>query len=89
MELPTTKVAVTNLNPKRTIIYSQPKVGKTTLLSQLPNCLIIDLEDGSNYVEALKVKVNNVKELYELGEKIKEAGKPYKYVAIDTIKNKY
>lgn len=85
MELPKSKVAVQNLNPRTFILYSQPKMGKTTLLSKLEDCLIIDLENGSNYVEALKVKVNNIKELYELGEEIKKQGKPYKYIAIDTI----
>lgn len=85
MDLPKKKVAVTNKNPKNFILYSQPKMGKTTLLSQLDDCLIIDLENGSDYVEALKIKVNNIKELYEVGEKIKAEGKPYKYVAIDTI----
>ena len=85
LELPTKKVKVENKNPRTFILYSQPKMGKTTLLSQLDNCLIIDLENGSDLVEALKVKVNGLKEFYTLGEKIKEAGKPYKYVAIDTI----
>ncbi len=85
MELPKKKVAVKTKNPKNFILYSQPKMGKTTLLSQLDDCLIIDLENGSDYVEALKVKVNNIKELHEIGEKIKAEGRPYKYIAIDTI----
>jgi len=85
MELPKTKVKVTNVNPRITIIYSQPKMGKTTMLSKLDDCLILDLEEGSNFVEALKIKVNNIKELYEIGEEIKAQGKPYKYIAIDTI----
>lgn len=85
MELPKKKVKVDNENPRNFIIYSKPKMGKTTLLSQLDDCLIIDLENGSDYVEALKIKVNSIKELYEVGEKIKAEGLPYKYVAIDTI----
>lgn len=85
IELPKKKVPVENKNPRNFILYSQPKMGKTTLLSQLDDCLIIDLENGSNYVDALKVKVNSIKELYDLGETIKKEGKPYKYVAIDTI----
>lgn len=85
IELPKKKVKVTNRNPRRLVIYSQPKMGKTTLISQLDDCLLIDLESGSDFVEALKVKVNNLQEFYTLGEKIKAEGKPYKYVAIDTI----
>jgi hypothetical protein len=67
------------------VLYGQPKVGKTTALAQLDNCLIIDLEDGTDMVDALKVKANNLKELSEIGKAILEAGKPYKYIAVDTV----
>ena len=85
MELPKTKVKASRKSPKHMIIYGAPKIGKTTVLSQLDNCLIIDLEDGSDMVNALKVKVNNLDELTEVGKAIIKEGKPYKYVAIDTI----
>ena len=85
MELPTTKVKASRKSPKNMIIYGPPKIGKTTVLSQLDNCLIIDLEDGSDMVDALKIKVRNLKELEEVGRMIIKKGKPYKYVAIDTI----
>ncbi len=67
------------------IIYGPPKIGKTTVLSQLEGCLIIDLEAGSDMVDALKVQANNLKELGEIGKEIIKQGKPYKYIAIDTI----
>ena len=85
MLLPKEKIKVESLSPRKFILYSSPKTGKTTVLSQLDNCLIIDLEQGSDFVEALKIKVNNLKELHEVGEEIKKQGKPYKYVAIDTV----
>ena len=85
MKLPTEKVKASRKSPKNMIIYGQPKIGKTTVLSQLDNCLIIDLEDGSDMVDALKIKVNNLKELADVGREIIKQGKPYKYVAIDTI----
>jgi hypothetical protein len=83
--LPTTKVKATQVNPKRLLVYSKPKTGKTTAFAGLDNNLIIDLENGSDYVDALKIKVNNFKELIEAGNSIIEAGKPYKYVTIDTV----
>jgi len=85
MELPKTKVKANRKSPKNMIIYGPPKIGKTTVLSQLDNCLIIDLENGSDMVDALKVKVNNLRELAEVGKAIIKEGKPYKYIAIDTI----
>jgi hypothetical protein len=85
MQLPTKKVKASRKSPKNMIIYGAPKIGKTTVLSQLDNCLIIDLEDGSDMLDALKVKATNLKELADVGKAIMAAGKPYKYVAIDTI----
>jgi hypothetical protein len=85
IELPMTPVKAVSKSPKDLIIFSKPKVGKTSLLAQLPNCLILDFEDGSDYVEAMKLKVNSVAELKAIGTAIKEAGNPYQYIAIDTI----
>ncbi len=83
--LPTKKVAADRTNPKRLVIYSKPKTGKTTAYAGLDDNLILDLENGADYVEALKLKVNSLQELLEAGKAIKEAGKPYKYVTIDTV----
>jgi hypothetical protein len=83
--LPTTKVKASQINPKRLLVYSKPKTGKTTAYAGLENNLIIDLENGSDYVDALKIKVGSLKELLEAGNAIIEAGKPYKYVTIDTV----
>jgi hypothetical protein len=83
--LPTKKVASTRVNPKRLVIYSKPKTGKTTAYAGLDNNLILDLEKGSNYVDALKVEVNSLQELIDTGKAIKDAGCPYKFVTIDTV----
>ena len=85
MELPKEKEKASRKSPKNMIIYGPPKIGKTTVLSQLDGCLIIDLEDGSDMLDALKIKVNNLKELADVGREIIKQGKPYKYIAIDTI----
>ena len=84
-KLPKKKVKASRKSPKNMIIYGAPKIGKTTVLSQLDDCLIIDLEQGSDMLDALKVQVNSLKELGEVGKEIYTEGKPYKYVAIDTI----
>ena len=83
--LPTVKEKATRVNPKRLLVYSKPKTGKTTAFAGLDNNLLIDLENGADYVEAMKLKVNSLKELYDAGKAIKEAGKPYKYITIDTV----
>ena len=40
---------------------------------------------GNDGVDALKVKANNLKELQAVGSAIMKEGRPYKYIAIDTI----
>ena len=85
MELPTKKVKASRKSPKNMIIYGAPKIGKTTILSQLDDCLIIDLEDGSDMIDALKVKAHSLKDLQSIGSAIMKKGRPYKYIAIDTI----
>ena len=85
MELPKKKTGALRKSPKNMVIYGPPKIGKTTMLSKLDNCLIIDLEDGSDMVDALKVKVNNLGMLATIGKEIIQENRPYKYVAIDTI----
>jgi len=85
MELPTKKVKASRKSPKNMIIYGAPKIGKTSVLAELDDCLIIDLEDGSDMVDALKIKANDLSELQEIGKEIFKKGRPYKYIAIDTI----
>ena len=83
--LPTKKVKAERVNPKRLIIYSKPKTGKTTAFAGLEDNLILDLENGADYVEALKVKITSLQELLDAGKAIKAAGNPYKFVTIDTV----
>lgn len=85
LELPKTKTPPTRKSPKSLVIYGPPKIGKTSILAQLEDCLILDLEDGTDMVESLKVKINNLDELSTVGKAIISAGKPYKYIAVDTV----
>lgn len=85
MKLPMEITKPTRINAKRMILYSKPKTGKTDITSKLPNSLLIDLEDGSDFVEGRKIKINNLDELKELGIKLKEANYPFEYGIIDTV----
>jgi len=98
MVLPETPIKPTRINPKILVIYGLPKVGKTKILSQLPENLILDLEDGAAYYEALRISITKTSDLDELyAEIMKEGAKrvkdgkkgadvfPYKYISLDTI----
>ena len=88
--LPTSKLVPTRINPKILVLYSLPKVGKTSELSKLNSCLLLDLENGADMYEALRVPITSIKKLDETIAAIIEYGVanggkyPYTYIAIDT-----
>lgn len=86
--LPKEKVKAKVENPRFLIIFGKPKAGKTTLASKLDNNLIIDLEGGSEFLEALAVQARSVKDLGDIANAIREeiklmGKKPYKYITLD------
>lgn len=90
--LPTEPEKASRINIGSLCIYGLPKSGKTTALSELPNCLIIDTEKGSEFVGGLKMimpeefgPVAKFKWLRDIAAEIKKQGRPYDYVAIDTF----
>lgn len=85
INLPTSPVPKVTQDPKNLIIYGMPKIGKTTILSTLKDNLIIDFEDGSDYIEALKVKIHNLNEFGELCKALQESPHKYKFITIDTV----
>ena len=66
MALKKVKRKAVSQNPKTMLLYGAPKVGKTTALSQLDDCLIIDTEGGANMIEGYIETVKNREELIEL-----------------------
>lgn len=69
--LPTTKIPATSENPKYLILYGLPKAGKTSCLAQLDNNLIIDLEGGSTFIDALAIQCRNIQDLGEAAQAIR------------------
>ena len=86
MVLKKEKRKAVSINPGTLLLYGAPKVGKTTMLSVLDDCLIIDTEKGGRMLEGYIQEVNNRDELIDLLLEIKESKDvKYKYIAIDTI----
>jgi hypothetical protein len=83
--LPRELIPATPGSPRILTIYGPPKVGKTSIVSCLPSALLVDLEDGSNYVSAMKLKLDNALQIPGLVKQIIDAGRPYKYIIVDTI----
>lgn len=86
--LPTTKVLATSTNPQYLVLYGLPKAGKTSALAQLENNLIVDLEGGSKFIDALAVQARTITDLGEIAQAIRAKNKEvghnfYKHITID------
>ena len=86
--LPTSKVPAVSTNPKFLIIYGRPKAGKTSAFAQLENNLIVDLEGGSTFIDAMAVQARSVSDLGEIAQAIRakntEVGHAfYRHITID------
>ena len=73
-----------SVNPKILLLYGAPKVGKTTALSKLTDCLVIDTEAGSHMLEGYFHNVNSKEDLLEFYKEASD-GHEYKVFALDTI----
>jgi hypothetical protein len=88
-ELPTKATLPQGINPRTLLLYASPKQGKSSLLAGLEQFgepyLIIDTEKGQHFLESVRLEVKDYVEYFQLLKQIRDEGKPYKYLAIDTI----
>ena len=84
MTLKKVKRKAVSVNPGILLLYGAPKVGKTTMLSQLKDCLVLDTEQGSHMLEGYFMSINSKEELIEFYKEATD-GHEYKYFALDTI----
>lgn len=88
INLPTIKSSPKISNPRFLVYFGKPKSGKTTIASLLDNNLIIDLENGTDFLSGLILKASNIIELSEIATAIaaenkKVDGYVYKSITID------
>lgn len=86
--LPTSPIPATSVDPNFIIMYGRPKAGKTSAVAQLKNNLIIDLEGGSTFIDAMAIQCRTVSDLGEAAQAIRaknnEVGRNfYKRITID------
>jgi hypothetical protein len=84
LQLPSAKAGVIATSPKKVLIYSSPKAGKTTLVAGLDGCLLLDLEGGSGFVDAMRYSCKTTTDIYNFCQAVKAQGKKYPYLAVDT-----
>lgn len=89
--LPTEIREPKTINPHVLLIYSAPKIGKTTILGGLADCLIIETEPfGANYISGMIVEASRPSEFNAILDAIEARNKEiggfaYKRIAVDTI----
>lgn len=88
LTLPTSKIPASTTNPKFLVLIGREKVGKTSALAQLDNNLIIDLEGGSTFVDAMAIQCHTISDLGEAASAIRAKNKEvghnfYRHITID------
>lgn len=68
--IPIVKQSSEELDPGLLLIYGPPKVGKTTIVNELPSNLILDLEDGAKYLKSISINILGYKP--PAGESVEE-----------------
>ena len=86
--LPTKPIPAVSVNPQYLILYGLPKAGKTSAVAQIPNNLIIDLEGGSTFIDAMSVQARTIEDLGHIAKAIREKNAEvghhfYKHITID------
>ena len=86
--LPTQKVPATSTNPQYLILYGLPKSGKTSSVAQIESNLIVDLEGGSKFIDALAVQARTINDLGEIAQAVRAKNEEvghnfYKHITID------
>ena len=88
LTLPTSKIPASTTNPKFLVLIGREKVGKTSALAQLDSNLIIDLEGGSTFVDAMAIQCRTISDLGEAASAIRAKNKEvghnfYRHITID------
>lgn len=93
IELPTEPTEAILINPAAMGLFGKPKSGKTSAVLGLKDCLVIECEErGADFQKGVVLKIpknlnalEKVKWLRAVIKKIKDEGRKYKYVAIDSL----
>jgi hypothetical protein len=88
--LPTTKTnPVISLDRMTTLVYGQPKIGKSTLCSEFPGAIFLATEPGLNALSTYQVDVTSWKVLLDAAVELASGKHQFETIIIDTIDNAY
>lgn len=88
--LPTDKTTPNrDLATKTTLVYGQPKVGKSTFAAQFPDALFFECEPGLSELSVYKVPTYNWSDVLDACKLVAAGDHNFKTIVIDTVDNAF
>ncbi len=88
--LPTTKSTPTStLATKTTLIYGQPKIGKSTFASQFPDALFLECEPGLSELSVFKIPTYTWDDFLAACKLVAAGDHKFKTIVVDTADNAF
>jgi hypothetical protein len=85
MEIKLAKDPILYKEPRRFLFYGAEKIGKTSIVTELDNAAILDLDDGSGFKECIRYQIRSLTDLEDFRDAHIAAGYPHKFIVVDTI----
>jgi hypothetical protein len=80
---------VTELGKQTILLYSAPKLGKSTMASRFPSAIFLECEPGLNHLEVFKVPTYSWEAFLEACKLIAKGDHNFQTVVIDTVDNAF
>ena len=79
----------TDLSSKTTLIFGQPKIGKSDFASKFPGALFFECEPGLGELEVFKIPTYTWPDFLEACKLVAAGDHPFKTIVIDTADNAF
>jgi len=88
MTLPTTKrTRKTDVARSNTLLFGEPKIGKTSLEAQMPHAVVLDTENGTGFLDAYVMPVTDYPSFLHAVEDLTVHPHDFSPICIDTLDN--
>ena len=88
--LPTEKrTPIADLSQEIVLVYGQPKIGKSTFLSNFPNAVFISTEEGLNHLSVFEITIKKWQDFVDAVGALEKEPTRFQTAVIDTVDNLY
>ncbi len=90
LTLPTQRTKpITELDQQTILLYSAPKLGKSTFASRFPEAIFFECEPGLSHLEVFKVPTYTWDDFLAACKLVAQGNHPFKTIVIDTVDNAF